>query len=208
MPKDPAKVQIYHITPIANLTAIVANGKLLSDAALASTEHDVIGYSHIKERRLSEYRIPCCGNRFVGEFVPFYYCPRSPMLLIINNGKTGKPIGYQREIVHLVSTVSAGIATGHQWAISDGNAGAAYAQFKSTIAMLDEIDWGIINSNSWGGDRLHRKAAEFLVADSFPWASITEVGCIDEATRSRVQQVLTQAGPHVPNVTVRRNWYY
>lgn len=91
MPLDPT---IYHITEISNLPSIIHNG-LVSDALLANVPHAVIGYSNIKERRMTEYRVPCCGNRFVGEFVPFYYCPRSPMLYTINNGNTGKPVGHQ-----------------------------------------------------------------------------------------------------------------
>src|SRR5688572_18575557 len=107
MPIDIAVTSIYHITDIENLPAILATGGLVSDVALADAgaKPEVIGYAHIKHRRMHVTQIPCCGNRFVGEFVPFYYCPRSPMLYTINRGNTGRPAGCQRTIVHLVSTV-------------------------------------------------------------------------------------------------------
>ena len=74
MPNQAAKTRLYHITDIDNLPSIVEGGYLLSDALVSSLPHRVIGYSNIKQRRLQQYRIPCCNNRFVGEFVPFYYC--------------------------------------------------------------------------------------------------------------------------------------
>ncbi len=87
-------ILIYHITDVANLPGILAEGGLHSDAAMAARHPEVvIGYDHIKLRRLRELTIPCCGDRTVGEFVPFYFCPRSPMLLAVNNGRSGRPAG-------------------------------------------------------------------------------------------------------------------
>ncbi len=76
----PENVLIYHITDVANLPGILAEGGLHSDVAMAQRNPTVIGYTHIKERRMKQIRVGCCGGRFVGEFVAFYYCPRSPML--------------------------------------------------------------------------------------------------------------------------------
>jgi len=121
--RDFTKTYLYHITDVSNIPSIVANGGLLSDCALAGVAHQVIGYPNIKERRMTQYRVPCCGNRFVGEFVPFYFCPRSPMLYTVNRGNTGRPPGCQTSIVHLVTTVRVAANQGRAFAISDGNAG-------------------------------------------------------------------------------------
>lgn len=40
--------------------------------------------SEIKRRRLEEIPVDCCSGRMVGEFVPFYFCPRSVMLFVIH----------------------------------------------------------------------------------------------------------------------------
>ena len=105
MTVDPSKTMIYHITNVGNLPGIIASGGIYSDATmrdagLAPTE---IGFSSIKARRLGQYRIDCCEWRYVGEFVPFYFCPKSPMLYTINRGNTGHPPGCQKDIVYLVS---------------------------------------------------------------------------------------------------------
>ena len=100
MPHDPEKVLIYHITDVANLQGILTDNGLWSDAVMVKRNPEIIGYDHIKKRRLKEIHVPCCQRRYVGEFVPFYFCPRSPMLFTINIGKTGRPPGCQRTILY------------------------------------------------------------------------------------------------------------
>ncbi|NDZ17775.1 hypothetical protein C7T35_33505 [Variovorax sp. WS11] len=153
MPRDLNATPIYHITNITNLPAIIAEGRLVSDAMLAARKGGpavVIGHNHMKRRRLQETRVPQAGNRFVGEFVPFYFCPRSPMLYSVNLGNTGLPPGSQGEILHLVSSVALGVGLGRQWAISDANAGAAYPDFYTDVVALDSaLDWNAINAKYW-----------------------------------------------------------
>jgi len=105
----PTQILIYHITDAENLPNILSDNGLQSDAVMARRNPTVIGYNHIKQRRLTQIRVPCCNDRFVGEFVPFYFCPRSPMLFTINRGNTGRPPGCQDTIVHLVSNVGAAV---------------------------------------------------------------------------------------------------
>ncbi len=207
MTHDPEKVLIYHITDVANLPAILAENSLLSDAVMAKrTPEVVIGYDHIKLRRLQKILVPCCGWRRVGEFVPFYFCPRSPMLYTVNIGKTGRPLGCQKSIVHLVSTMAAGIAMSSQWAVSSGNAGAFHTTYSAKTEALDGLDWPAIRAVQWQGMQ-HQKMAEFLVADSFPWAGIQEIGCQNSTVAGRVREILA-AADHRPVVEVRTAWYY
>lgn len=114
MKHDPAKILIYHITDVENLPSILGDGGLHSDAVMAARKPTIIGHPHIKTRRLTQNRVACCGNRFVGEFVPFYFCPRSPMLYTVNIGATGREKGCQRTILHLVSSVATGIGLGNR----------------------------------------------------------------------------------------------
>lgn len=196
---------LYHITEIANLPSIIVDG-LLSDASVGDRPNQVIGYSNIKERRLTQYTVPCCGDRFVGEFVPFYYCPRSPMLYTINNGNTGMPCGHQREIVHLVTSVHRVMGLNKEWAISDGNAGADAVSFSNQLTAFQELDWDAINALDWRG-RTRQKMAEFLVADSVPWSVFYGIGVIDQNALDRVANI-TRNIAHQPQIKILRNWYY
>lgn len=204
---DSRTIKLFHITDISNLPAILNADGLLSDVALAKSARSVIGYEHIKQRRMTQYRVPCCSNRFVGEFVPFYYCFRSPMLYLINQGKTGKPLGYQHNIVHLQTSIGRVTKDCSTWAISDGNAGAGYTSFYNELSALDQLDWGIIHSNNWSGDRKNMKQAEFLAADFLPWESIETVGCFNSQAVSRVAESISNS-THKPQLLSKPDWYY
>jgi hypothetical protein len=202
----PEERLIYHITDIENLPAILAAGGLHSDAVMAQRDPTVIGYNHIKLRRLTKIRVPSAGDRFVGEFVPFYFCPRSPMLYAINLGNTGREPGCQRSILHLVSRVGHAINLNSPWAVSDGNAGTFHTTFASTLEAIDALDWKVIGATYWAESR-HQKQAEFLLADFFPWTGVHAIGCHNAETAAQVT-ALSAGQNHCPRVSVRRGWYY
>ena len=206
MAREPANVLIFHITHIENLPSILKDGGLHSDAVMAQRDPKLIGYSEIKKRRLNEIHVPCCSYNYVGDFVPFYFCPRSPMLFTINKGNTGHPAGCQRSILHLVSTMADGLAMGKPWAISSGNAGTFHTTFESKIEALDALDWDAIRATQWHGKQ-HQKMAEFLIRDFFSWTSIKQIGCFNSTVATTVTELLNQE-KHRPSVEVKSAWYY
>lgn len=206
MPSVPAA---FHITDVANIAGIIAAGGLSSDARMPRDRYTNIGYHHIKDRRLTQYLVNSVeGRPFVGQFVPFYYCPRSVMLFTVNCGNAGRPAGCQRSIVHLVCRVSVLGQSGRPWAISDGNAGAAHTSFFSDMSALQNLDWAAINSNYWSGVT-HQKQAEFLVLDFVPWEAVEVVGCYDQQSLDQAAAAIAASGnPHRPRLEIRKNWYY
>jgi hypothetical protein len=128
------------------------------------------------------------------------------MLFTINKGNTGRPPGCQKTIVHLVSTVNAGIATGRAWAVSSGNAGAFHTTFSAKEDALDGLDWTAIRATDWRGVQ-HQKSAEFLVADFFPWSGVAEIGCQNRETSAKVSELLAGA-THRPSLKLTPQWYY
>lgn len=173
---------------------------------MASRSPEIISHDHIKRRRLTQLTVPCCGGAHVGEFVPFMFCTRSPMLYTINRGNTGRPAGCQSTIIYLVSSVAACIGTGHRWAISSGNAGAFHTTFSSDVAALDALDWAAIRATDWKG-KPHQKSAEFLLADHFPWSATKEIGCQNQSVVNDVLALVATAA-HSPPVSIQRSWYY
>lgn len=205
---------IYHITHIDNLPGIIADGCLWSDERVMArtNQRTVIGYDTIKQRRMTELRVSCHPDTFVGQYVPFYFCHRSPMLYVIH--KRNSDLTYrsgQDRIVHLVSKIGAAIQAhpGRAWAFSDGNAGARYARFCNDLTQFDEyVDWRAVEARNWSDPTVkERKQAEFLVYDSFPWTSIIGIAVIRQDIASEVQSILKDAD-HQPDVRVKRNWYY
>jgi len=86
--KIPKKLKIYHITHIRNLNDILNDKMLWSDSKRLELGLDceIVGMSEIKKRRLEELEVKCHNGTMVGEYVPFYFCPRSIMLYILYMG--------------------------------------------------------------------------------------------------------------------------
>src|SRR5215510_5718233 len=127
----PKNIKIYHITHLDNLERIVESDCLYSDAKRIELGLDcnLVGMSTIKRRRLEELEVDCHPGTMVGEYVPFYFCPRSVMLYLLHMGNhpdvTYK--GGQQPIVHfqadLNRTIEWADEHGVAWAFSNGNAG-------------------------------------------------------------------------------------
>ena len=105
MSPPPSQPQIYHITHVDNLESIARCGELWSDGMCRnkSLSHTQVGMSAIKARRLFELEVDCHPGTKVGEYVPFYFCPRSIMLYLFYRGNHPDLdyTGGQRSLVHL-----------------------------------------------------------------------------------------------------------
>jgi len=120
--------------------------------------------------------------------------------------------GGQQPIVHLEADLDAAIQWTEQherrWAVSLSNAGANYAQFRSRVEQLDEINWGAVAATSWSAPEIREsKQAEFLVEHSFPWHLVERIGIHSRAIAPRVAAALA-GGAHRPRVEVQPGWYY
>ncbi len=203
---------IYHITHLNNLAGIIHAGHLLSDCRVRSEgTNQVIGFDHIKNRRM-EIEVQCHPGTMLGDYVPFYFCPRSVMLYVIECRHDELQYkGGQREIVHLVSSIEAAIiAAGERpWAYSDGNAAAAYSRCYADLSGIDDkVDWTAVNAKYWSEPAVKsNKQAEFLVHDHCSWSVFDEIGVFDEKLAAKVQEIL-QIATHRPVINVRKNWYY
>lgn len=211
----PQNPKIYHITHLDNLPRIV-DSVLWSDAerirqGLACT---VVGMSEIKRRRLEELEVHCHPGTTVGQYVPFYFCPRSVMLYLLHRGNSPGLTyqGGQRPILHLeadlLATVEWSNAAGRRWAFSRGNAGAYYTRFFNDLDQLDMLDWDSIPQVDWRDpDIKEAKQSEFLFETGFPWHLIERIGVIDNQVAQEVSALVNMA-EHRPRVEVVRTWYY
>ena len=204
---------IFHITHMDNLPAILADGCLWSDLEVLKTNNrrTVIGFDTIKRRRL-ELPVSCHPSTNVGHYVPFYFCPRSPMLYVIHRQHSELTYqGGQDRIVYLVSKVGIAITVAERrpWAFSDGNAGARFARFSRDLTEFDEfVNWQAVQATIWNDPTVkERKQAEFLVHRMFPWSGIVGIGVINQSVANEVQGLLSPRY-HCPGVVVKRDWYY
>jgi hypothetical protein len=211
----PAQPRIYHITHVDNLPGIIADGRLVSDALRIATgkANTNIGMSSIKQRRLVK-PVPCHPGTFVGEYVPFYFCPRSVMLFVLHKGNDPglTYTGGQRPIVHLEADLGEVIKAANKakniWAFTLGNASAGYAIFHADKAGLKSIDWPSVAADDWRDALVQEgKQAEFLVHNRFPWRLVSRIGVRSAAVKAKVEAAMSNA-KHQPPVTVEPTWYY
>ena len=216
MTVPPARPKLYHITHVDNLPGIVADGEILSDAAMIARggPAQLIGMSGIKRRRVEELEVTCHPGTRVGEYVPFYFCPRSVMLYVIRCANHPELTfrGGQDPIVHLEADLHALVAwtmnAGQRWAFSLSNAGAYYTEFRSRLDELDQLDWVAISAADFRSpDVKEHKQAEFLLYERCPFHLIERIGARSLAVANRADAALTGTA-HRPVVEVMPGWYF
>jgi len=214
--KVPKNIKIYHITHVRNLPQIAEAGVLWSDAKRIELGLDckVVGMSQIKKRRLTDIEVACHPGTKVGDYVPFYFCPRSIMLYILHKGNHPdlQYTGGQGPIVHLQADLHATVKWAERnavkWAFSDSNAGSYLADFHADLGNLDKINWAAVAANDFRDMQIKEgKQAEFLLYESFPWQLVEKIGVIDDNKVQTVRQAVAKA-THKPSVAVERSWYY
>jgi hypothetical protein len=212
----PANPKIYHITHLRNLTQIVQASAVWSDSEriAQNVDAEIVGMSKIKARRLNVLSVDCHPGTRVGEYVPFYFCPRSIMLYILHMGNHPE-LTYrdgQRPILHLRADLTATIRWADQnevrWAFSDSNAGGCLAKFFKSISDLDKINWAAVEATDFRPMQVREgKQAEFLVYKLLPWELIECIGVKDADIEQQVNDILRDVR-HKPLVAVEPNWYY
>lgn len=215
MSRRPRPTKIYHITHRTNLSPIIEAGGLLSDAEVMARggPATAVGMTAIKEARLTR-EVTCHPGDYVGDYVPFFFCPRSMMLYILHKGNHPELSydGGQEPIIHLEADLEATVAWAEseeaRWAFTTGNARAGYARFLDDFAQLDEVDWDAVQSNDFYVPAVKEgKQAEFLVRRFFPWNLVERIGVCSQLVKRSVEEAIT-AAPDQPPVSVQPRWYF
>lgn len=210
----PAQPKIFHIVHVDRLASILGSNGLLCDAQIIAQQAagTTIGMNTIKQRRLTELTLDSHPDLYVGQCVPFYFCPRSIMLYVIHRADSDELAykGGQGPIIHLQADLNATVQwaqqQGHRWAFTLSNAGSYYFEDRNDLAQLHELDWPAIYARQWQGCK-EGKQAEFLIEQSFPWHLVEEI--VVQSPRIHQQVVNTlQMAAHRPPVTINPNWYY
>ena len=210
----PARPKIYHIVHVDRLLSIVADGYLLSDGDIVKRQglDTTIGMGKIKERRLNELRLSSHSDLYVGQCVPFYFCPRSIMLYLLHmaNHPELKYQGGQEPIIHLEADLFEVVHWANEqnrrWAFTLSNAGSYFFEDRCDLNNLGELDWNAIGTNTWSQCK-DSKQAEFLIERCFPWHLVRRIGVRNTLVVDRVVEALDGAR-HRPDVLTLPQWYY
>ncbi len=172
----------------------------------------------IKQRRLNELTLTTHPGLYVGDCVPFYFCPRSIMLYLIYQANHIELDyhGGQEPIVHIEADLRDSVAWAEKndkrWAFTLSNAGAYYFEDRCDMAQLDEVKWDAVQTDRWSGRGVapsvkEGKQAEFLMEHDFPWHLVERICVYSKRLYSQVVNALPAHG-HRPKVEVKPDWYY
>jgi hypothetical protein len=181
---------VLHFTHLDNLPSIAAAGGLACDwQARQGPMRTEVGDTSIKEARRRRLVTVEPGGT-VGDYVPFYFAPRSPMMFRIacdcRDAIQGRYQGGDRPLIHLAARVGTVVDSGLLWVATDGNARATITHFSTDLTEIGQmIDWELMRQRMWNStpddpDRERRRAAELLVLGQAPLSLFHEVAAYSD----------------------------
>jgi len=209
----PEPTPIYRIMHIDNLSLVLQRNALLcgNEIKRLGLHYKSIGYMQLTRDR-SQRLVTCSERGTLTDYVPFYFCPRSPMLYCIDRGTVPTYTEGQEPIIYLQSTVESIIQHNRPFFFTNMHSYLTIAQQYDDINNLEMLEWEVIDSQSWANtnedpNRRAKKQAEFLVHNHVPWSSILKVGVYSERYRQDVLSILRQYNVNT-SVAVQTGWYY
>jgi ssDNA thymidine ADP-ribosyltransferase, DarT len=214
------EVKLYRMTHISNIPHILRYGITHKNSADRNPDFIPIGDSTLIHTRQSK-QVKVDNGAFLdlnapsiilGDFIPFYFGVKMPMLYVIQNG--GNFVHQATpawDIVYLVCSVSRICEAYSNYYFSDGHATDSLTTFydRSRIDDLPRIiDWNAVKASYWGGQEnlniKRKKQAEFLIQEDISPAFILGYGCYNNTAWER----LTGSGISSESIKIIPNAYY
>ncbi len=159
----------FHFTHLDNLESILSNGLLsTNEKKNRSIEHLDVASSDIQCTR-HEMVVPCGPKGNIHDYVPFYFCPRTPMFLsIIKSRNYDQPF-------FITFAVSFDKLKDAKFIFTNKAANRKFEPpaFYECPNQLDNLNWSIINDKSWRAkSEKHIKMAEALHYGNFDLSDV------------------------------------
>jgi hypothetical protein len=189
------------MTHIENVPHILKYGITHRNSSNANPDYVTIGDTSLISTRATKQVPITNGNRFqpirnivLGDFIPFYFGIRMPMLYVMQHGgncvERATP---PKNIVYTVCKVTDIMQSGITYYFSDGHATDFLTLFydSSKVNELPNIvDWNAVKSKYWSGEEnlliKCKKQAEFLIADDIPAQYLCGFGCYNDESREKL----------------------
>ncbi len=205
------KNRIFRIVHYQNLRFILTNGLHCALCQVKDSDYISIGHQRLISRR-NEWPVPLHPAGTLGDYIPFYFCRKSPMLYSISKGWVeGCPSDYQYDIVYLVSSIEKIATLNLTYLFTDRHACLAITTFFDNYDDLGNLSWDIIRDDSWyiNYSKLKKelKQAEFLIHKHMPVRAIEGIICYSDKVYNDITTLVTEFDLELP-VIVRPDYYY
>lgn len=173
---DLSKIHLFRMVQIENISHVLKYGITHKASPNANKNFAPIGDSSIINTRI-DFVIP--NRKKLGDYIPFYFGVRMPMLYVIQNGFNGVSCIDPEKIVYCVSCVEEIINHNLPYIFTDGHAVNGLTSFytNNNISNIETlVDFKAVKAKYWRNendlDLKRRKEAEFLVENDIPLSAI------------------------------------
>jgi hypothetical protein len=210
----PPNPRVFHFTSVDNVPSLIKSGALLADCLLRRSQSAFaeVGNPEIKARRRAT-QVPIGPGGVVGDYVPFYFAPQSPMLFQVAWQQASVGHKVQDQLIYLVSKLSRLQGLG-QLVVTDRNAARATADFRLADGDLEKlVDWPLMKAQYWHDtetelDRKERRMAELLVYERVPLDAIVGLVTRCDDTAVRLQEYVSDSPLGKLPLLSYRDWYF
>jgi hypothetical protein len=207
----PEKALIFRIVHRDNVPWILDNGVHCKNSKLLDPNFVEIGNSDLIKKRGMHPVVSAPGGT-LGDYIPFYFTPFSPMLYNIKTGWGGIRQRNNDEIVIMVSSLRRLQAKGVRFLFTDRHAYLAAAQFYSDLAHLDQIDWDMLQrrdfrNNADDPSKKERYQAEALIHKHLPIGALSGLVCFNDDVLKFLSAALAQRNQTM-RVVKKPDWYF
>lgn len=205
------KARVFRITHRSNLRWILQNGLHSANSGQADPGFVAIGNPDLIGKR-AHHPLRAPGTGVLGDYVPFYFTPFSPMLFNITTGWGGITKRANEDVIILASSIWKLQEYQVPFVFSDRHAYLAAAEFFNDPARLDRIDWDLLQRRDFKRDandpgKFERYEAEALAHGHVPVEALLGVACFNESTRARIDAEMQATGVAI-KVIVKPDWYF
>ncbi|MGI8634952.1 MAG: type II toxin-antitoxin system toxin DNA ADP-ribosyl transferase DarT [Segetibacter sp.] len=203
----------YRISHVHNLPHILQAGLCTKHHPKANPHFISIGNpSILSTRDTTPVKIAGYGN--IGDYVPFYFTPRSIMLYNIVTGYYAPVVPrVAREDILVVRCLIKTLATTPRFFFTDGQANDAFTNHYNQTHYGKNIDWDSIQTSNFSKsdgdfDRQRRYQAEFLVHQHVPLSMIESLCVYNRKAATFVQSELEKAGITTIPIHIQPAYYF
>ena len=202
----------FRITHRDNLAHVLKYGLVTKVHKNASIDFVSIGSLEIIDvRSTTMVKVKGYGN--IGDYVPFYFTPRSIMLYNIVTGYYAPKVPRRnKEEIIVIRCLIENLAKQSKWFFTDGQANDGETSHYNDLNNIDKIDWDCIQKSDFSKsdgkyDRQRRYQAEFLVHDSVPVDLFESICVYNEEMKNWTEQKLKEAGVIIP-VYIHKPYFF
>lgn len=205
---DLNKVYLCRMTHIENIPHILKYGITHPESKFTNQNYIGIGDQSIIETRKDKVLI---DDKKIGDFIPFYFAYRTPMLLVIQTGYNGVEKIHPSNIVYCVTNIGKIIESQKEFIFSDGHPLNTLTTIHSKDEinnLFDIIDENAIKSIQWSGENYldvkRRKEAELLLLGDLGIDSIVGFVVYDDMAKNK----MIDFGVNEKKIAIRKDYYY